>query len=101
MRRSLVAFFITSLALASLAGLTGCGRKATRADCEKFFDKNIEVKMKEDGTTEPAAIQARQKSLREERKDDIDQCVGRRITDSMLTCVDGAKTASDIDKCLR
>ena len=96
-RRVLVA----TIALSSLLVLVGCGRKATRSDCEKFFDKNIEVKMKEDGTTDPNSIQARQKSLREEKKDDIDQCVGRRITDGMLKCVDGAQTASDIDKCLR
>lgn len=86
--------------LTSLAGV-GCGRKATRADCEKFFDKNIEVKMKEDGTTDPEAIKKRQTELRNERRDDIDQCVGRRITDGMLTCVDGAKTPLDIDQCLR
>lgn len=96
-RRAFVAMFVAS----SLFILAGCGRKATRTDCEKFFDKNIEVKMKEDGTTDPNSIQARQKSLREEKKDDIDQCVGRRITDGMLKCVDGAQTASDIDKCLR
>lgn len=92
----LAVFMVSSLVL-----LAGCGRKATRADCEKFFDKNIEVKMKEDGTTDPAAIKKRQTDLRVEKKDDIDQCVGRRITDGMLTCVDGAQTASDIDKCLR
>jgi hypothetical protein len=81
--------------------LVGCGRKATRADCEKFFDKNVEVKLKEEGVTDPATIQKREAELRNERKDDIDQCVGRRITDGMLKCVDGAQTATDIDKCLR
>ena len=89
------------IALFFLASLTACGRKATRADCEKFFDRNIEVKMKEDGTTDPAAIKKSQHELREKNKDDIDQCVGRRITDGMLTCVDKAEVASDIDKCLR
>jgi hypothetical protein len=89
------------LTLTSLLFVTGCGRKVTRGDCEKFFDRNIEVKMKEDGTTDPAAIKKRQQELREQHKDDIDQCVGRRINDSMLKCVDDAQTATDIDKCLR
>ena len=93
MRRALVAIIFLSLA--------ACGRKATRADCDKFFDKNVEVKMKEEGITDAPTIQKRQTELRNERKDDIDQCVGRRITDGMLKCVDGAQTAPDIDKCLR
>lgn len=89
------------LMIFSLLLVAGCGRKATRADCEKFFDRNIEVKMKEDGTTDPDSIKKRQKDLRDQHKDDIDQCVGRRITDGMLKCVDQAQTATDIDKCLR
>lgn len=89
------------LLFSSLVLLAGCGRKATRADCEKFFDRNIEVKMKEDGVTDPAAVKKRQSDLRADHKDDIDQCVGRRITDNMLKCVDDAQTATDIDKCLR
>lgn len=97
MRRALVA--ISFLCFAFLGA--GCGRKATRADCEKFFDKNVEVKMKEEGNTDAASIAKRQTELRNDRKDDIDQCVGRRITDGMLKCVDAAQTAQDIDKCLR
>ena len=89
------------LTLTSLIFVAGCGRKATRGDCEKFFDRNIEVKMKEDGTTDPATIKKRQQELRDQHKDDIDQCVGRRINDTMLKCVDDAQTAADIDKCLR
>ena len=95
--RGLIAFSFLLL----VPGALGCGRKATRADCEKFFDKNVEVKMKEEGITDPQLISKRQADLKLERREDIDQCVGRRITDGMLKCVDEAQKDSDIDKCLR
>lgn len=81
--------------------LAGCGRKATRADCELVVDKNVEVKLKADGVTDPATVQKRKDELRASLKDDIDKCVGKRVTDSMLACVQGAETAEQIDKCLR
>lgn len=81
--------------------LAGCGRKATRADCEAVVDKNVEVKLKGEGVTDPGTIQKRKDELRNSLKDDIDKCVGKRVTDGMLTCVKGAETADQIDKCLR
>lgn len=79
----------------------GCGRKATRADCELVVDKNVEVKLAADGMTDPALVQKRKEELRASLREDIDKCVGKRVTDGMLTCVKGAATASEIDKCMR
>lgn len=79
----------------------GCGRKATRADCEAVVDKNVEVKLKADGVTDPPLVQKRKEELRASLKDDIDKCVGKRVTDSMMACVKSAETAEQIDKCLR
>ncbi len=81
--------------------MTGCGRKATRTDCELVVDKNVEVKLKADGLTDPTLIQQRKAELRESLKEDIDKCVGKRVTDGMLACVKTAETAEQIDKCLR
>ena len=81
--------------------VAGCGRKATRADCEAVVDKNVEVKLKADGVNDPPTVQKRKDELRASLKDDIDKCVGKRVTDSMLACVKGADTAEQIDKCLR
>lgn len=89
------------LVLSVVFFVAGCGRKATRADCEHFFNKNVEVKLKSEGITDPPAIAKRQAELRASLQDDLDKCVGRRITDRMLTCVDNAQTDTDIDKCLR
>lgn len=82
-------------------GLIACGRKATRADCEAVVDKNVEVKLKADGVTDPPLVQKRKEELRASLKDDIDRCVGKRVTDGMLKCVKAAETAEQIDKCLR
>jgi hypothetical protein len=84
-----------------MAFATGCGRKATRADCEAIVDKNVEVKLKVDGVTDPPLVQKRKDELRASMRDDIDRCVGKRITDGMMTCVKGAETPEQIDKCVR
>jgi hypothetical protein len=84
-----------------LACLLGCGRKATRADCEAVVDKNVEVKLKAEGIADPSVIDKRKAELRASLRDDIDRCVGKRVTDGMLSCVKGAETAEQIDKCLR
>lgn len=84
-----------------LPAVFGCGRKASRADCEAVVDKNVEVKLLADGVTDPDIVARRKEELRASLKDDIDKCVGRRITDGMMACVKGAQTAEQIDKCLR
>jgi hypothetical protein len=97
MRWPLVLLVLLGFAFLAL----GCGRKATRADCELVVDKNVEVKLKADGMNDPALIQKRKDELRASLKDDIDKCVGKRVTDGMLACVKNAETAEQIDKCLR
>ena len=98
MRSSFVSF-VAAFAWAALA--LGCGRKATRADCELVVDKNVEVKLKADGLTDPALVQKRKDELRASLRDDIDKCVGKRVTDHMLDCVREAQKPEEIDKCLR
>src|SRR5687767_2351035 len=95
MRRLLSTAVVASLLI------LGCGRKATRADCETVVDRNVEVKLVADGVTDPATIAKRKDELRSSLKDDIDKCVGKRITDGMMECVKKATTPEQIDKCLR
>lgn len=96
-RRLASLVFLLAFALACSA----CGRKATRADCEAVVDKNVEVKLKAEGITDPPIVQKRKEELRASLRDDIDKCVGKRITDGMMACVKGADTAEQIDKCLK
>ena len=87
--------------LGALPVLVGCGRKATREDCEVVVDKNVELQLKALGVTDPAIVGKRRDEMRAAMKDDIDKCVGKRVTDGMMTCVRNAETADKIDKCLR
>jgi hypothetical protein len=79
----------------------GCGRKATREDCETVVDRNVEVKLRADGVGDPETIAKRKEELRASLKDDIDKCVGKRVTNGMMACVKTAQTPEQIDKCLR
>lgn len=88
------------LALGALC-LGGCGRKATREDCETIVDRNVEVRLRADGETDPERIAKRKEELRVQLAEDIDRCVGKRVTDGMMNCVKTAEKPEQIDKCLR
>ena len=92
---------ILVIGLGALSTLVACGRKATREDCELVVDRNIEVKLRADGVADPAVVQKRKDELKPSLKEDIDKCVGKRITDGMIKCVRAAETPEQIDKCLR
>ncbi len=90
---------LVTLALAVL--IAGCGHKATRGDCEVVVDKNVELQLKALGVTDPGLVSKRREEMRTSMREDIDKCVGKRVTDSMMACVTAAETAEKIDKCLR
>ncbi len=81
--------------------IAGCGRHATREDCESIVDRNVEVQLKALGVNDSALVQKRKEELRASMKNDIETCVGKRVTDGMMACVRSAETADQIDKCLR
>lgn len=88
--------------LVALVGLTaGCGRKATREDCEAVVDRNVELQLKALGVTDAAIVAKKRADMRASMEKDIQECVGKRVTDSMMTCVKNAQSAEQIDKCLR
>lgn len=88
--------------LVAAALLSGCGRKATEADCQVIVDQTVAVKLREKNVTDPLAVAKMQEELRAEVKGEVmDGCIGRRISDSALACIKGAETQEDIVKCLR
>lgn len=89
------------VAAVSLALLAGCGRQATRADCELVVDRNVEVKLRAEGVVDAETIEKRKQELRDSLKDDIDACIGKRVTDATMSCVKTAESPEQIDKCLR
>jgi hypothetical protein len=84
-----------------LLALSGCGRNATREDCESIVDRNVEVQLRALGVTDSDLVEKRKNELRAAMKGDIETCVGKRVTDRMMACVRTAETADQIDKCLR
>lgn len=95
-----------SLAVA-LVGLTlllcvsGCGRHATAADCQLIVDKSVELQMKEMSETDAATITEREKHIREELEEQIQSCQSRHVTDRTMSCVKGATSTQELDRCLR
>jgi hypothetical protein len=81
--------------------LGACGRPATRADCELIIDKNVELEMKQMKIDDPVAIDKRKAEIRATMEGQLKGCVGKRVTDGMMKCVNGAKTIDEIDGCMR
>ena len=57
--------------------------------------------MKSMHITDPVMIDKRKQEVQGELKGELQGCVGKRITDSMLACVARAQTADEIDGCMR
>jgi hypothetical protein len=81
--------------------VTGCGRKATAADCELIIDRNVDVQMRAMHIDDAPTIAKKQDELRAQMKDDLKDCEGRRVTDKMMTCVRNAQTGDEVTECLR
>ena len=86
---------------ALLAAVVGCGRKATEADCDLIVDRYVEVELRDLKVTDPKVIDLRKAEMRRDLKDDLKNCPGKHITDSMLECVRKAETNDELDRCTR
>ncbi len=88
----------------SLIGLplAGC-RYATEQDCERIIDRIVELELKEQGITDATLVEQRKTETRNKKRDELlGGCVGKRISNSAMTCIDNAKSSKDItEKCLR
>lgn len=81
--------------------LGACGRPATEADCQLVLDKLVEVELKAAKTTDPDSVAKKQASLRESMKNELKDCVGRKVSDRMLGCVREAQATADVLACIR
>lgn len=91
---------VASCAAVSLLLVSGCGRRATQADCTAIVDRNVEVQMREMNVTDPAAIKARQDEIRADLNAQLKDCIGKRVTERMMQCVKKAESAKAIDDCM-
>jgi hypothetical protein len=80
---------------------SGCGRRATQADCQLIVDRSVELQMKGMSLTDGIAVQKREQQVRASLQTEIESCEGRRVTERMMTCVRAAPTTAELDQCLR
>ncbi len=93
---------ISLLAIAAATQTWGCGHPATKQECEEIFRRSAEVELRAQKITDPALIRQRIEEARKAKGNELlEACVGKRITDRAMDCVRGAKTAQDLDKCLK
>jgi small lipoprotein (TIGR04454 family) len=90
-----------SIALLLAVVVAGCGRRATEADCQLIVDRSVELQMKDMAKAEPDAIAKRQVQLRQELEAQMKECVGRRISEKMMTCVKNAQSSEALEGCVR
>jgi hypothetical protein len=88
-------------AAVAIAVLSGCGRRATHADCELIVEKSVELQLRELSATSASDVQKRVAQVRAALQDDIASCEGRRVTEHTLACVQAAKETRELDQCLR
>ncbi len=84
------------LLVAVLAG--GCGHRASVAECEQIVERIAELEIQK----QPAALSEAEKKSEIEsarqslRQSTLKDCVGRRVTDRAMLCVERAKTSQEI-----
>ncbi len=79
----------------------GCGRPATQTDCERIFERIVELELRDLQTTDPVVVAKKTTELRAAYGSELEGCVGKRIRKDLVTCLEQAKAASEVDGCLR
>jgi hypothetical protein len=94
-----------SLSLALLGALlVGCGHPASEKECQEIADRvtQLELQSSPVGRDPDTAKEQLERTRSWVKESQLKACVGRRITDSAMQCVRGAKTAQEItDTCFR
>ena len=89
-------------AVAVIAGfISGCGRPATHDDCERIFQRIVELELRDLQTTDAAIVAKKTAELRASYGTELDGCVGKRIRKDLMSCLEKATQASEVDACLR
>jgi hypothetical protein len=83
-------------------GLAACGHPATTEECDAIFRRSAEIELEAQGVRDPTEVDRRIEEARVAKGDELlKKCVGQRITERSMRCVRGAKSAEDIEKCLK
>lgn len=84
--------------LALFAATTvGCGRPATKAECEEILERVAKLELEKTAGVPAEDVDRHVAETKEAMQERIMKlCVGKRITDSALRCVERATTAKEI-----
>jgi hypothetical protein len=75
----------------------GCKTERARPeDCERIFNRLVEVELYELGFRDPVLAQRKQAQLHRVLEEGMGRCVGGRFRPDALACVQGATRAEDI-----
>lgn len=81
--------------------VAGCGRPASKADCDVILEKSATIELEAQHVTDAAEVAKRIEAVRSAQGEQLlAKCVGRRVTDKAMACVRLAKTAEQVDRCL-
>lgn len=93
--------FAAVLVMGAAALVAGCGHPATNGDCDAIISKSAELELRAQNVTDPATIAQRTEAVKAARGPELlSRCVGKRITNRALACVERATTPQEMDKCL-
>jgi hypothetical protein len=78
-----------------------CGRPATHDDCERIFQRIVELELRDLQTTDATIVAKKTAELRAAYGIELEGCVGKRIRKDLVTCLEKAQAASEVDGCLK
>ncbi len=80
--------------------LAGCGHPASREECDAIFNRGAELELRGQSISDPAVIAKRTAELRAQRGEEIvSRCIGIRVTQAELDCMQRATSSQEFDKC--
>lgn len=80
--------------------LAGCTHPASKEDCTRIVEKTVELTLRK--MNRPAEDIAKQKAETTAAMGDrIQECVGKKVTSRMLSCVDKSTTLEDATECMK
>jgi hypothetical protein len=83
--------------------LVGCSApRAGREECERILERIVEIELVEQGYRDPALVERKQSEARSRFAPDVERCIGRRIPDGAMACIDAATDTETLTHdCLR
>ena len=81
--------------------LAGCASRATEQDCQRIFERIVELELVESGYRDPALLSCRRAELRTHFGELIRRCADRKKRPDLDRCMRAAKSAEHlVHRCL-